>query len=83
MNNIMFSIIYNKKFVVFGNCDKNIKVKEVLNQFGLNISFRETKNIEKILNNSNFDFVNINKKAEETRQESLKYLFDSIENIKD
>ena len=44
----MFSIIYNKKFVVFGNCDKNIKVKEVLNQFGLNISFRETKNIEKI-----------------------------------
>ena len=77
----MFSIIYNKRFVVFGDSEKNIKVKEVTDQFGLNVDYRKIKNIKKILDASNYDYKGINSLLNKYRQQGLDYLYHSIDDI--
>lgn len=74
----IFSIMYNKKFVSFG--ENNKKVDELLEYFNLNVKYNNTKNINQILE-QNFNYKKVNQKISEYRNESKKYLYNSIDKI--
>lgn len=72
----IFSIMYNKKFVVFG--DKNNKVQEILNLFNLNVKYSIDKQLSSILFGE-YNYERINNLIFEYQQYSKDYLFQSIE----
>lgn len=72
----MFSIIYNKKFIVFG---ENNKVIEVLRKLNIKNQFTNNYNesIDKILQ-KNFHYDKVNKYIEKSRKKSVDYLKENI-----
>lgn len=77
----VFSIIYNKSFVTYGG--SNTKIREITNQFG--ISERNINNEDSLESafSNNMEYRKINSFIEKYKNDSLKYIYDSFESIKE
>lgn len=74
---VVFSILFNKKFLVFG---KNKKVQELLKQFELDVEYSNRHDFEKI-KEKDYKYDNINNEINNMRLLGKSFLFDNIENI--
>lgn len=72
----IFSLIYNKKFIVFG---ENRKVEKIIEKVKLN-NFYKKNNIEKILS-KNFGYDSINELIMQERDKGLNYLYHNISSL--
>lgn len=72
----VFSIIYNKNFVTYG--ENNTKIGEITNQFKINSrNIESNMKLEDILN-ENIDYQSVNEMIEIYKERSIKYINESI-----
>lgn len=72
----IFSIIYNKQFVVFGKNNK--KVQELLKEFKLNVNHNDENTMEQILS-KDYNYKIVNKIIEKKRLDGNNYLLSNID----
>lgn len=75
---VLFSIIYNKKFITIPNTNTPSRIKEVINHLNIEsnlfYSFNDFKSIEDIAIN----YEDVEKKLSELKNDSIKFLKDSL-----
>lgn len=72
----VFSILFNKQFIVIGNKERgNTRIESILNLLGLEMRFTQgdISEVRTLLQNQ-IDYTAVNQKLDEKRKESLSYL---------
>ena len=77
----VFSIIYNKSFVTYGG--SNTKIREITNQFGISERNINNEDSLEIAFSNNMEYRKINSFIEKYKNDSLKYIYDSFQSIKE
>lgn len=72
-----FSILYNKKFIVFG---ENRKVQETLNTFNKSLKNYSPGKIESLIN-GDYEYNKVNMIIDDISKESRKYLFEALDKL--
>ena len=77
----VFSIIYNKSFVTYGG--SNTKIGEITNQFGISERNINNEDSLEVVFSNNIEYREVNSFIEKYKNDSLKYIYDSFESIKE